>query len=295
MDNTAIDDDDRPWVLPEFSTPEGIVGVGGDLRPGSLLEAYAHGIFPWFNPGDPIIWWSPDPRAIFDLRDFHVPRRLATTIKQNKFRVTTDMRFRAVMEGCAADREEGTWVTAEMIDAYTELHERGHAHSLEVWLGDDLVGGIYGVAVAPGECDEVDAADDPLVLAGPELADESHLAGTGFVEDGVVDDEDGFAAAEKRPDFVPDGFRIGFEPGQEPGEGVVGGGFGVGGLAAGGFAGAGDLGRGDEEIDVVACRGAGRIHQRTVPDSKKSRKGQRKQLRNSYGRLPAFHLCLQAF
>ena len=147
MDNTAIDDDDRPWVLPEFSTPEGIVGVGGDLRPGSLLEAYAHGIFPWFNPGDPIIWWSPDPRAIFDLRDFHVPRRLAATIKQNKFRVTTDMRFRAVMEGCAADREEGTWVTAEMIDAYTELHERGHAHSLEVWLGDDLVGGIYGVAL----------------------------------------------------------------------------------------------------------------------------------------------------
>jgi len=147
VDNTAIDDDDRPWVLPEFSTPEGIVGVGGDLRPGSLLEAYAHGIFPWFNPGDPIIWWSPDPRAIFDLRDFHVPRRLAATIKQNKFRVTTDMRFRAVMEGCAADREEGTWVTAEMIDAYTELHERGHAHSLEVWLGDDLVGGIYGVAL----------------------------------------------------------------------------------------------------------------------------------------------------
>jgi len=147
VDNTAIDDDDRPWVLPEFSTPEGIVGVGGDLRPGSLLEAYAHGIFPWFNPGDPIIWWSPDPRAIFDLRDFHVPRRLAATIKQNKFRVTTDMRFRAVMEGCAADREEGTWVTAEMIDAYTELHERGRAHSLEVWLGDDLVGGIYGVAL----------------------------------------------------------------------------------------------------------------------------------------------------
>ena len=107
MDKIVIDDDRRPWVLPEFATPEGIVGVGGDLRPGSLLEAYAHGIFPWFNPGDPIIWWSPDPRAIFDLRDFHVPRRLAATIKQNKFRVTADTRFRAVMEGCAAEREEG--------------------------------------------------------------------------------------------------------------------------------------------------------------------------------------------
>jgi len=137
----------RPWVLPEFATPEGIVGVGGDLRPAHLIEAYAHGVFPWFNAGDPIIWWSPDPRAIFDLHDFHVPRRLAATIRQGKFRTTVDQRFREVMEGCAAARDEGTWVTAEMIDAYTELHERGHAHSLEVWLGDELAGGIYGVAV----------------------------------------------------------------------------------------------------------------------------------------------------
>ena len=147
MNDTAIDDDRRPWVLPEFATPEGIVGVGGDLRPATLLEAYSRGIFPWFNAGDPIIWWSPEPRAIFDLRNFHVPRRLAATIKQNKFRVTADTQFRAVMEGCAADREEGTWVTAEMIDAYTEMHERGHAHSLEVWLGDDPVGGISGIAI----------------------------------------------------------------------------------------------------------------------------------------------------
>ena len=137
----------RPWLLPEFASPEGIVGVGGDLRPGPLIEAYANGIFPWFNPGDPIIWWSPDPRAIIDLQNFHVPRRLAATIKQQKFRVTVDTQFRAVMEGCAADREEGTWVTVEMIDAYTALHERGQAHSLEVWIGERLVGGIYGVAI----------------------------------------------------------------------------------------------------------------------------------------------------
>jgi len=137
----------RPWVLPEFASPEGIVGVGGDLRPNSLIEAYSHGIFPWFNPGDPIIWWSPDPRAIFDLQNFHVPRRLAATIKQKKFRTTVDTQFRAVMEGCASDREEGTWVTSEMIEAYTELHERGDAHSLEVWLDHELVGGIYGIAV----------------------------------------------------------------------------------------------------------------------------------------------------
>lgn len=137
----------RPWVLPEFATPEGIVGVGGDLRPEPLIEAYTAGIFPWYNPGDPIIWWSPDPRAIFDLHNFHVPRRLAATIKQKKFRITVNRQFRAVMEGCAAEREEGTWITVEMIEAYTILHQRGQAHSLEVWLGEDLVGGIYGVAI----------------------------------------------------------------------------------------------------------------------------------------------------
>ena len=137
----------RPWVLPEFATPEGIVGVGGDLRPASLLEAYSHGIFPWYNSGDPILWWSPDPRAIFELSDFHIPRRLAATIRQNKFRITVDTQFRSVMEGCATEREEGTWITDEMIDAYTELHRLGHAHSLEVWLGDELAGGIYGIAI----------------------------------------------------------------------------------------------------------------------------------------------------
>lgn len=137
----------RPWVLPEFATPEGIVGVGGDLQPEHLIEAYTAGIFPWYNPGDPIIWWSPDPRAIFDLHDFHVPRRLAATIKQKKFRISVNQQFRAVMEGCAAEREEGTWITIEMIESYTKLHQSGRAHSLEVWLGDDLVGGIYGVSI----------------------------------------------------------------------------------------------------------------------------------------------------
>ena len=137
----------RPWVLPEFATPEGIVGVGGDLQPEHLIEAYTAGIFPWYNPGDPIIWWSPDPRAVFDLHDFHVPRRLAATIKQKKFRITVNQQFRAVMEGCAAERVEGTWITIEMIESYTKLHQSGRAHCLEVWLGEDLVGGIYGVSI----------------------------------------------------------------------------------------------------------------------------------------------------
>lgn len=137
---------DRPWVPPEYATPEGIVGVGGELAPDVLLNAYRAGVFPWFNEGDPVIWWSPDPRGIIPLDRFHVPRRLAATIRQNKFRVTVNTRFAEVMRACADDRPEGTWVTDEMVTAYTLLHKFGHAHSLEVWQGDELAGGIYGVS-----------------------------------------------------------------------------------------------------------------------------------------------------
>ena len=136
----------HPWVPPEYATPEGIVGVGGDLRPATLLKAYSSGVFPWFNEGDPVIWWSPDPRAVIPLESFHVPRRLAATIRQNRFRVTTDRAFEAVIRGCGECRGEGTWLTDEMIAGYCELHRRGHAHSLETWVGDELAGGVYGVA-----------------------------------------------------------------------------------------------------------------------------------------------------
>lgn len=138
---------DRPWVPPEYATPEGIVGVGGTLDPDTLLAAYSAGVFPWFNAGDPVIWWSPDPRAVIPLDAFHVPRRLATTIRQNRFRVTADTRFAEVMRGCAENRADGTWVTDEMVAAYTHLHRLGHAHSVEAWQGEELVGGVYGVSV----------------------------------------------------------------------------------------------------------------------------------------------------
>lgn len=137
----------RVWVPPEYATPEGIVGVGGDLNPATLLKAYSSGVFPWFNEGDPVIWWSPDPRAIIPLDSFHVPKRLAATIRQNKFRITVDTRFEEVIRACGKERGEGTWVTDEMIDGYCELHRKGHAHSLEAWAGDELAGGVYGVAV----------------------------------------------------------------------------------------------------------------------------------------------------
>lgn len=138
---------DRPWVPPEYATPEGIVGVGGDLDPDTLLKAYSAGVFPWFNAGDPVIWWSPDPRGVIPLDAFHVPRRLAATIRQNRFRVTVNTRFADVMRACAENREDGTWVTDEMVAAYTELNRVGHAHSVETWLGEELVGGVYGVSV----------------------------------------------------------------------------------------------------------------------------------------------------
>jgi leucyl/phenylalanyl-tRNA--protein transferase len=146
-DDDPFDDLDRPWIPPELADPEGLVGVGGDLRPGTLLLAYADGVFPWFNAGDPVLWWSPDPRAVIELDELHVSRRLARTIRQGKFRVTVDSCFEAVMRACGESRPEGTWVTDEMVRAYCELHALGLAHSVETWVGDKLAGGTYGVTI----------------------------------------------------------------------------------------------------------------------------------------------------
>jgi leucyl/phenylalanyl-tRNA--protein transferase len=134
------------FLDPEFADAEGMVGVGGNLNPPVLLEAYRRGIFPYFDETTPLLWWSPDPRGIFELDGFHVARRLARTIRSGKFRVTVNTAFADVMAGCA-DREEGTWITPSMIEAYTRLHQLGHAHSVEVWHKDQLAGGVYGVTV----------------------------------------------------------------------------------------------------------------------------------------------------
>src|SRR5262245_5247876 len=123
----------------------GLVAMGGDLSVPRLLLAYRSGIFPW--TAHPITWWSPDPRAIFELDQFHVPTGLAKLLRKRIFEITIDRSFRQVMEHCAAGRREGTWITPEFIAAYTCLHERGHAHSLECWQKGELVGGIYGVSI----------------------------------------------------------------------------------------------------------------------------------------------------
>ncbi len=129
------------------ASPDGLVAVGGDLSPKRLLLAYHSGLFPWTV--QPITWWSPDPRGIFDLETFHPSRRLTQLIRQRPFDISFDRAFTKVMQGCAlpARGRETTWISREIIEAYTALHHAGHAHSVECWRGDALVGGIYGVHV----------------------------------------------------------------------------------------------------------------------------------------------------
>jgi leucyl/phenylalanyl-tRNA--protein transferase len=132
---------------PALAGPDGLVAIGGDLGVERLLAAYRAGIFPWTV--NPFTWWSPDPRAIFELDKFHVPQSLARVIRRGRFEITIDRSFRAVMEGCAtpAPGRSGAWITEEFIEAYTRLHRRGHAHSVECRIQGDLVGGIYGVSI----------------------------------------------------------------------------------------------------------------------------------------------------
>jgi leucyl/phenylalanyl-tRNA--protein transferase len=130
----------------ERADETGLVAIGGDLEPVTLVHAYRSGVFPWFGEGDPILWWSPDPRAIVELDGLHVSRRLARTMRCEKFHLTIDRAFGKVIRGCA-DRDGGTWITRGMIVAYERLHRLGVAHSVEAWQGQELVGGIYGVAL----------------------------------------------------------------------------------------------------------------------------------------------------
>lgn len=129
--------------------PDGLLAAGGDLSPERLLDAYAHGIFPWFSDGEPILWWSPDPRMVFDTGAMHVPRRLRRWLRGCDWTIDADGAFGEVVQACAAPRDgqSGTWIVPAMRAAYARLHALGHAHSIEVRDGPTLVGGLYGVAV----------------------------------------------------------------------------------------------------------------------------------------------------
>jgi len=129
--------------------PDGLLAVGGCLSPQRLLNAYRHGIFPWYNPGEPILWWSPNPRLIIYPHRLHVSHSLAKAVKKQRFRLSFDQNFSAVMQACAKPRTyaNGTWISKEILQAYQQLFHLGVAHSIEVWQDDELVGGLYGVAI----------------------------------------------------------------------------------------------------------------------------------------------------
>lgn len=150
-----------PWIEPDklwfppaeeaLDDPDGLLAVGGDLSADRLQLAYRNGIFPWFSDDQPILWWSPDPRCVLVPGKVHVSRSLRRTLNQQRFRITSDQCFGRIIRLCASIRAEGTWITDEMIDAYSELHRLGIAHSIEVWnQNGDLAGGMYGVAL--GRC-----------------------------------------------------------------------------------------------------------------------------------------------
>lgn len=165
---------------PEAAPPHGLLAGGGDLEPGTLLAAYRAGIFPWPDETGRLLWWSPDPRAILPLGGFHESRRLARTRRQGRYRVTRDLACDAVIAACA--REHGpTWITSDMQDAYGLLHRLGWVHSVDVWEGDALVGGLYGVAVGGLFAAEsmFHRARDASKVALAALVD--HLRARGFV------------------------------------------------------------------------------------------------------------------
>ena len=150
-----IDPRDPPETFPDvshaLSDPDGLLAVGGDLSPARLLYAYRHGIFPWYHREQPILWWSPDPRAVLFPRDIHVSRSLHRRITAGGYRLSFDTAFSEVMSACGGPRanqpEGGTWITPAMQAAYAELHRLGHAHSVEIWMDGELAGGLYGIAL----------------------------------------------------------------------------------------------------------------------------------------------------
>ena len=133
----------------ELASPEGIIAVGGDLSPERLLAAYSSGIFPWYSDGQPILWWSPDPRFVLFPEEIHVSRSLEKIMRKDTFQVTFDSAFQEVIYACSQPRRNsfGTWITGEMRNAYVRLHELGVAHSVETWQNGKLAGGMYGVSL----------------------------------------------------------------------------------------------------------------------------------------------------
>ena len=167
--NTALDD------------PDGLLAVGGNLQPDTLLSAYYNGIFPWYNKDDPILWWSPSTRCVIEPLDLHISKSLQKLLRQQRFTISFDQAFEQVINACAQrDSKTDTWINSDMISAYIDLHKLGVAHSVEVWQGSRLVGGTYGVAIGAVFCGEsmFSKESNASKVALVHLA--QHLSGLGF-------------------------------------------------------------------------------------------------------------------
>jgi leucyl/phenylalanyl-tRNA---protein transferase len=145
-----------PDVRSALADPDGLLAAGGNLSPSTLLCAYRQGIFPWYQEEDPILWWSPATRCVLVPSQFHFSKSLRKTLRRNDYRVTTNRAFTEVITGCSdpRDGEDGTWISDQMITAYTELHHQGEAHSVEVWREGKLIGGLYGLVIGSLFCGE---------------------------------------------------------------------------------------------------------------------------------------------
>jgi len=148
-----LSDDVTQFPDLDLALPDGLLAAGGDLSHSRLLSAYRQGIFPWYSDNSPILWWSPDPRMVLYPEQLHISKSLRKLLKQNRFNITIDNAFTEVMIACAQPRDatstdgSHTWIQSEMVTAYTDLYQRGHAHSVECWLDNELVGGLYGVNI----------------------------------------------------------------------------------------------------------------------------------------------------
>ncbi len=175
-----------PPVEKALKSPNGLLCAGGDLSPRRIIDAYSQGIFPWFSEGDPILWWSPDPRMVLFPAELKVSRSLRKTLARGAYETRVDTAFGAVIEQCAAPRDgqSGTWIVPEMVAAYTDLHERGFAHSVESWRDGELAGGLYGIQLGNVFFGEsmFSRAPDASKVALVRLVERLRAAGVGLID-----------------------------------------------------------------------------------------------------------------
>lgn len=181
-----LESDEFPDPRGALASPNGLLAAGGTLDPTTLLKAYRMGIFPWYEEGQPLLWWSPEPRTVLKPDGLKISRSLSKRLRRGEFTIRIDHQFEAVIQACAAPRSyaEGTWITPEMISAYVDLHDLGFAHSFEAYLQDELVGGLYGICLGDMFCGEsmFQTSTDASKVAFAHLSRFMHLAGGDMID-----------------------------------------------------------------------------------------------------------------